>query len=181
MRIGPEPRTTMFLFSVSVGSIVNSRNCASARLVHIFPGCIPLEGFCSTAGNSGFVWNTAGCTVAREEAAVNLAVVIFLFSFWRIYREAVFASGKLCIAYFFFCHFFECINPVIANAVTELFLLSPCNIFRKQIFKGFTQNPFFNSLLAVRQFYTHLVCWIQSHCDIVWASSTSEMGTSPAA
>ena len=104
--------------------------------------------------------------VAGEKAAVDFPVVIFFLCFWRIYREAVFTAGEFLIADFFFGHFFEGVDPVVAYSVRELLLLPPANAFGEQILEGLSQNPFFDALFSLRKADVHFVAGVKSHGDV---------------
>ena len=70
----------------------------------------------------------------------DAAIIILFLVEWWIDGKALCCMSHLFIGYSFGCNLFQRINPRITYAITELFLLSPSNLWRQHVGKSLAYN-----------------------------------------
>mmetsp|Transcript_17232 Transcript_17232/g.49000 ORF Transcript_17232/g.49000 Transcript_17232/m.49000 type:complete len:222 (+) Transcript_17232:136-801(+) len=136
-------------------------------------GFIPCHGTFSGTGNRLATWNCLLGCFSGEEFFENHSVTVSFFGSWSVVRETIGSTGKHLIRNFTFCNFLEMVDPAISNTITELFFLSPQNLFwQVRIFgsvKGGSHSPLFNSPIRLgdsRSRTNHLFVGVQVHGNL---------------
>ncbi len=79
----------------------------------------------------------------------------------RIDRKTVGGLFHLFVGDQFGSDLFQCIDPAVANAVGELFFLTPGDLFGQHIGKGFAEDLLLDSLAR-----THFGSRVQAHGNV---------------
>ena len=140
---------------------MNACHGATAGVVEVFEGAVPGERFGGGAGNGGYGGHAAGSTFAGEVFLKDAAIVVFFLVSRRVDGEAFGGVFHLLVADSGGSDFFQCVDPRIADAVGELFFLSPSHAFGKIVCKGFAENLLFDGLSRA-----HFGFGVEPHGDV---------------
>ena len=97
----------------------------SAGVVHVLEGGIPSESFGGGAGNARYARHAAGGTFTGKMLFEDGTVEVFFFVLRRVDREAPGGIRHFSVADGLGGHLFQRVDPAVADAVGELFLLPP--------------------------------------------------------
>src|SRR5215204_5092110 len=103
--------------------LVHALYGTARRILHLFEGLIPLQGYGGGAGHRRLRRHAAGRFVAGEQLAENGAVIVFFLGARCINGKAEGSVFQLLVAYLLTCDLFQGIDPAIAYPIGKLLFL----------------------------------------------------------